>query len=199
MVASEAKLEPSIGSDSPETRYQFEHTGYFWRDPVDGLGERLVFNRIVALKSTFSTKSDRRRAHARAVEQKVSGPSVRPQISAARQTAQEEDPRLEKCFARYQSSYGLSAENADLLTESIDTALFFEEAMEANGDATAIASWMVTEVRGLSEDGDLSKLGFAGKALGRLVELVSDGTVSRRAAKDVLIRMNEDLEKRRTC
>tara|TARA_B100000674_G_C37491211_1_gene755984 strand:- start:28 stop:642 length:615 start_codon:yes stop_codon:yes gene_type:complete len=128
------------------------------------------------------------------VEQKVSGPSVRPQISAARQTAREEDPRLEKCFARYQSSYGLSAENADLLTESIDTALFFEEAMEANGDATAIASWMVTEVRGLSEDGDLSKLGFAGKALGRLVELVSDGTVSRRAAKDVLIRMNESGE-----
>tara|TARA_A100001037_G_scaffold36368_2_gene28131 strand:- start:1585 stop:3915 length:2331 start_codon:yes stop_codon:yes gene_type:complete len=191
VVASEAKLEPSIGSDSPETRYQFERAGYFWRDPVDGLGERLVFNRIVGLKSTFSTKSDRRRARARALEEKTSGPSVRPQISAARQTAREEDPRLEERFIRYQSSYGLSTESADLLTGSIQTALFFEAAMDANDDATSIASWMVTEVRGLSEDGDLSKVGFTGEALGRLVELVGDGTVSRRAAKDVLLRMNE--------
>ena len=191
LVASEAKLEPSIGLDSPETRYQFERAGYFWRDPVDGLGERLVFNRIVALKSTFSVKSDRGLAHARAVEEKISGPSVRPQISAARQAAREEDSRLEERFTRYQSSYGLSTENADLLTGSIHTALFFEAAMEANQDATAIATWIVTEVRGLSEDGDLSKLGFTGEALGRLVELVGDGTVSRRAAKDVLLRMNE--------
>ncbi|HAT37485.1 MAG TPA: glutamine--tRNA ligase, partial [Gemmatimonadetes bacterium] len=36
VVASEAKLEPSIGLDNPETRYQFERSGYFWRDPVDG-------------------------------------------------------------------------------------------------------------------------------------------------------------------
>ena len=52
-VAREAKIEPSVLGDPPGTRYQFERTGYFWRDPVDGVGDALVFNRIVGLKSTY--------------------------------------------------------------------------------------------------------------------------------------------------
>jgi glutaminyl-tRNA synthetase len=53
-VISRAKVEPSVRGDDPDTRYQFERTGYFWRDPVDGRGDELVFNRIVGLKSTYT-------------------------------------------------------------------------------------------------------------------------------------------------
>jgi glutaminyl-tRNA synthetase len=53
-VISRAKVEPSVRGDDPDTRYQFERTGYFWRDPVDGRGGELVFNRIVGLKSTYT-------------------------------------------------------------------------------------------------------------------------------------------------
>ena len=193
VVACGAKLEPSIASDDPETRYQFERAGYFWRDPVDGRDERLVFNRIVALKNTFSSEVAvvPVRERLRASGEKTSGPSVKPQISAARQAARMEDPDLAERFVRYQSTHGLSTEHADLITGSIATALFFQAALEEHDDATAIASWMVTDVRGLVGDRDFSTLTFTGAALGRLIQLVADGTVSRRAAKDVLGQMAE--------
>ena len=93
VVVHGAKVEPSIAGDDPDTRYQFERTGYFWRDPADGRGDRLVFNRIVALKSTYTAPahgkatdagSDRAEKRARAADEKVTGPSVKPQISEDR-------------------------------------------------------------------------------------------------------------------
>jgi glutaminyl-tRNA synthetase len=58
VVVTGAKVEPSVAEDAPDTRYQFERMGYFWRDPVDGAGDRLVFNRIVSLRDTWSRKLD---------------------------------------------------------------------------------------------------------------------------------------------
>jgi len=46
-------VEPSLKSASPGSRYQFERLGYFFPDPVDS-GEKLVFNRIVTLRDTWS-------------------------------------------------------------------------------------------------------------------------------------------------
>ena len=51
---TDAFIEPSVADDDPSRRYQFERLGYFWRDPVDSRPEQLVFNRIVALKSSWS-------------------------------------------------------------------------------------------------------------------------------------------------
>jgi glutaminyl-tRNA synthetase len=50
LVVRQAVVEPSVLDDPPETRYQFERTGYFWRDPEDSTAARPVFNRIVTLK-----------------------------------------------------------------------------------------------------------------------------------------------------
>ena len=47
-------IEPSILNDPLETRYQFERLGYFWRDPVDSSGEKLVFNRIISLRDSWN-------------------------------------------------------------------------------------------------------------------------------------------------
>jgi glutaminyl-tRNA synthetase len=51
-VLSHAKVEPSVLSAAPGTRYQFERLGYFCvdRDSADG---RLVFNRTVTLKDAW--------------------------------------------------------------------------------------------------------------------------------------------------
>ncbi|GAA6759528.1 glutamine--tRNA ligase/YqeY domain fusion protein [Thermus oshimai] len=46
-------IEPSVGKDPQETRYQLERLGYFWQDPVDSRPDRLVFNRIVPLKEGY--------------------------------------------------------------------------------------------------------------------------------------------------
>ena len=50
------KIEPSLGEASPEQRYQFERTGYFCIDEKDSSSEKLVFNRTIALRDSWSAK-----------------------------------------------------------------------------------------------------------------------------------------------
>ncbi len=54
LAVVEGLVEPSIVEDPPDTRYQFERLGYFWRDPVDSRPDRLVFNRIVTLRDPWT-------------------------------------------------------------------------------------------------------------------------------------------------
>jgi len=197
-----AKVEPSVATDDPGTRYQFERIGYFWRDPVDGVGDELVFNRIVALKSTYrqgperadgamAGDADAGAADAPADDRPpVSSPATaRPRMSDDRMQAREGDPVLAERFERYQAELGLSREHADVLTETRPAGDFFEMALTVHDDAPAIAGWIVTDVRGVLDGRGLVDLPFGGDALGRLASLVDDGTVSRRAAKDVLAHM----------
>lgn len=53
------RIEPAVAADPPGTRYQFERTGYFASDPVDSAPGSLVFNRIVALRDSWSKASSR--------------------------------------------------------------------------------------------------------------------------------------------
>jgi glutaminyl-tRNA synthetase len=53
-VVSDAKLEPSLASAAPGTRYQFERTGYFFADPKDSTPGKPVFNRTVTLKDAWA-------------------------------------------------------------------------------------------------------------------------------------------------
>ncbi|MGB8917626.1 MAG: glutamine--tRNA ligase/YqeY domain fusion protein [Candidatus Sulfotelmatobacter sp.] len=52
-VITDAKLEPSLAKATAGSRYQFERLGYFCVDP-DSKGDKLVFNRTVALKDTWA-------------------------------------------------------------------------------------------------------------------------------------------------
>jgi glutaminyl-tRNA synthetase len=203
VVARDARIEPSVAGDPVDTRYQFERTGYFWRDPVDGLGDPPVFNRIVALKDTWARRESsppkgeeapRRRGRGDA---RVWAPRARagaPRASAA-QTGQDAGrrprdlpPEAAARFERYKSEFGVIDEHAELLAGSPD---FFEAALAEHHDATTVASWIVVDLRGLLGDRTLSELPFGGAAVGRLAALVDAGQVSRRAAKDVLARMIE--------
>jgi glutaminyl-tRNA synthetase len=53
VVVRGAKIEPSVGQDPAESRYQFERTGYFAMDPDSAPGA-LVFNRTVTLRDTWA-------------------------------------------------------------------------------------------------------------------------------------------------
>jgi len=54
-----AKVEPSVAKDAPDTRYQFERTGYFVQDSVDSRPDALVFNRTVALRDSWAKEQAR--------------------------------------------------------------------------------------------------------------------------------------------
>ena len=56
-VCSECYVEPSVKDAKPGDRFQFMRNGYFCVDTKDTTADRLVFNRIVSLKSSFKPKS----------------------------------------------------------------------------------------------------------------------------------------------
>jgi glutaminyl-tRNA synthetase len=206
-VVTGAKIEPSVAGDAPETRYQFERTGYFWRDPVDGVDGALVFNRIVGLKSGYRTDTGQGKASsakgagpagastspgARGERPGSAGgpaPGSRPQVSETRSRAREDDPRLAARFERYRAELSIPEEHADLLTGSVEAGDFFEAALVEHAEPVSVAAWIATDVRGILDGRTIDEIPFDGGALGRLARLVDDGTVSRRAAKDVLAHM----------
>ena len=55
-VLTDCKVEPSLKEAMPGDRYQFERQGYFFVDPTDSQNGKLVFNRIVTLKDSWSKK-----------------------------------------------------------------------------------------------------------------------------------------------
>ncbi len=192
-VVKGAWVEPSVKSDAPDTRYQFERVGYFWRDPVDAGPDKLVFNRIVTLKDTWTKKAERptaspaapRTAHAVPAR----GAAAQSVISDERAGKRRADPTLAARMQAYVREMDLTLEDADVLTGSHGFADFFEAALTALNDPVTVASWMVNDLRGVLEGRALEDLPFEGEALGRLAALVSEGRVSRRAAKDVLAEM----------
>jgi len=52
-VLTSCRVEPRLAGASPGSRYQFERLGYFCVDP-DSSPEKLVFNRVVSLRDTWS-------------------------------------------------------------------------------------------------------------------------------------------------
>jgi glutaminyl-tRNA synthetase len=197
VVIADAKVEPSVASDAAETRYQFERTGYFWRDPVDGVGERLVFNRIVALKDTWAKRESTvvaAPARQNGEPHEPAAPTRRAgaKAPAARAGARLEDPVLAARFERYRGELGVSEEHAELLADTTDWADFFAAGLAGYADAPPLAAWIVNDLRGLLGDRALGALRFGGLDVGSLAALVDGGAVTRRAAKDVLARMVEE-------
>ena len=94
--------------------------------------------------------------------------------------------------ARMISEYGLSAYDAGVLTEERETAEFYERASDGR-DKKLVANWMSVELFGaLNKAGkSLSESPVSPTALGKLVDLISDGTISGRIAKDVFADMFE--------
>ncbi len=92
--------------------------------------------------------------------------------------------------ARFVSALGLSPEDAAVLVAEQATALFFEEAA-AGRDAKAAANWVTGDLFAA-----LNRLGIgieqspvSPAQLGALIDLIADGTISGRLAKDVFAEM----------
>ena len=94
--------------------------------------------------------------------------------------------------ARFMSDFGLSQYDAAILVEERDTAAWYED-LAAGRDPKLAANWMITELFGaLNKAGkDLSESPVSAGSLGGLVDLISDGTISGRIAKDVFAEMFE--------
>ena len=188
-------VEPSVLNDPIDTRYQFERLGYFWRDPEDSSGTKLVFNRIITLRDSWAkVEAQTASAHAQAHPVKpVVSKTVRVQTAYA--TAQagtatvriEQDPSVEltpeqKSDLETFTKRGVSQAEALVLAREPKLAAYLENAAQ-HGEIGALSSWVVNDLGPRLREGDVK---LEPPQLAGLVELVSNGQLSRNQAKTVL-------------
>ncbi len=186
-----AFVEPSVATDSTDTRYQFERQGYFWQDPVDSAPGRLVFNRIVTLRDTWAKLSGE--GGVRSAERdgdNLQSPTANLQSQNNEVTTPRE--RLagradDALVAKFETltALGLSEEDAEVLTRDAAVVDLFDDALAAHGNARGVAGIILNEVLREIKDKSLDSLRFGGKQLGALVKLVDEGVISSAIAKTV--------------
>jgi aspartyl-tRNA(Asn)/glutamyl-tRNA(Gln) amidotransferase subunit B len=94
--------------------------------------------------------------------------------------------------ARFVAQYGLSAYDAEVLAAERANADFFEETAEGR-DAKAAANWIMGDLFAvLNRKGvGIAEAPVTARQLGQLIDLVADGTISGRIAKEVFAAMVE--------
>jgi aspartyl-tRNA(Asn)/glutamyl-tRNA(Gln) amidotransferase subunit B len=92
--------------------------------------------------------------------------------------------------ARFAAEYGLSADDAGILVAEKETAFYFERVARGR-DAKVAANWVMGDLFGA-----LNRLGIgieqspvSAEQIGALIDLIADGTISGRLAKDVFAEM----------
>jgi len=167
-------VEISVLAHPAGTRYQFERTGYFWRDPVDSREDGLVFNRIVTLRDSWGAKPD---ATTRRTEGKAAREKAAPQPQPTLTLTPEQEGTAQRLRAQ-----GVGDAEAAVLAREEKLASFLE--LTANvGEMGSLASWVVNDL-GAAIREDRNRVTPDG--LAALVKLIEDGTITSRIAKDVL-------------
>jgi glutaminyl-tRNA synthetase len=198
-VLTDSRIEPSIASDPPETTYQFERTGYFVQDAIHSNPDHLVFNRTVTLRDSWAkvlSVAVKGVAGAQA-EPAVPEPSKGGDADVARGggpttapgSPRPEDPEAAARYDELRETHRLAESEASVLAQDAGLLELFHDGSEHSADAAGLAKWIVNEVPRVLEDRSIDTLSFGGRELARLVELISSGEVSGRAAKDVLVVM----------
>src|SRR5215471_9116081 len=88
--------------------------------------------------------------------------------------------------SRFMGDYALSAYDADVLVAERETAGFFE-AVAQGRDAKSAANWVINELAGrLNREGkDIAASPVSAEQLGAILDLIAEGTISGKIAKDL--------------
>jgi aspartyl-tRNA(Asn)/glutamyl-tRNA(Gln) amidotransferase subunit B len=88
--------------------------------------------------------------------------------------------------ARFMRDFGLSAYDAGVLVAERETAEYYE-AVATGRDAKAAANWVINDLFGrLNKEGkDIAASPVSAERLGALLDMIADGTISGKIAKDL--------------
>jgi glutaminyl-tRNA synthetase len=188
-VLTDSRIEPSVASDPPASRYQFERQGYFIKDAVDSHPGELVFNRTVALRDAWKNVKAEPKVEEKTPD--VQTEVVRGTASDARRRVREANPALAERYERYRQEYDLSKLDADLLSADMVSGNFFEAALATHAAPQSIANFMNNELQGRLGDDGYATLPFGPAEFGELVALMDEGVISANIAKEILDEMVE--------
>jgi glutaminyl-tRNA synthetase len=191
-----------VTHDDPDTRYQFERVGYFWRDPGSPDDEP-VFNRIVTLRDTWARRAaqggtpsgeGRRDSETGTVgaEGKAKGVSGKAGDEAATPGDPGRPPELSpEARARAEAlvaELALDRNDAEILAREPEAEAFLRAAGGADPRAGAgpLANWIINELPPVQGDRPLEALPFGPEEFAELVALVEEGTLSSSGGREVL-------------
>ncbi len=94
---------------------------------------------------------------------------------------------------RFESEYGLSTQEARLLSASRALAEFFEAAARAHGTAKSVANWILRDLLAALKERELEieEEAIAPESLARLIEMVDQGRVTAKSARDLVAELTE--------
>ncbi len=94
---------------------------------------------------------------------------------------------------RLVDEYGLPGYDAEVITADRDTAVYFEQTVEAGADPKAASNWLMGDVMGyLNEQSlEIADLKVTPEKLAELLALIESNTISGKIAKDVFVKMAE--------
>ena len=94
---------------------------------------------------------------------------------------------------RFIKEYGMNEYNASVITSSAEMAKYFEDMMEEGISAKNATTWLTVELQGrLKGDVNITNSHVDAKKLATLVKRIEDGTISGKAAKEVLDKLVEE-------
>ncbi|HYO83558.1 MAG TPA: Asp-tRNA(Asn)/Glu-tRNA(Gln) amidotransferase subunit GatB, partial [Bryobacteraceae bacterium] len=114
---------------------------------------------------------------------------VTPHALEAIQATMPELPRARR--TRFIDQFGLRPYDAEVLTQSRSAAEYFERVAAASGDARQAANWVMGDLAAAlnAEGREIGDSPVSADALGELIGLVVNGTISGKIAKDVFAKM----------
>jgi len=176
-IIKNALIEPAVITQKPDERFQFERQGYFYADPVDYSDENPVFNKIVGLKDSWNKKD----------KSKTPKQERKPQPKKVQIDGEVEPMTLQQqqLFDRYTGELKLNSTVADILARDEKLSSFFEKALLQNDSPVMIANLVANEVARELKEKELSALRFSPDAIARLVQMIDEGTISTKIAKEV--------------
>ena len=179
----QARIEPAAAGKGALDRYQFERQGFFFLDDVELKKGNRVWNRTITLRDSWEKPKE-----------------VTPIVSKA-ETKPSPEPQVERnpldgldadAIARthqLDANFGIGIDDAAILAVRPHVAAFFKDATLTGESPSAIANWLINELRPLLSEDGIGALPFSPTQFAELVGLHSDGTLSSRLAKEVLTEM----------
>ncbi len=177
-IIKNALIEPAVINEKPDERFQFERQGYFYADPIDYTEQNPVFNKIVALKDSWTKKVKTTKTKANKI-----------QIDGEAAPMNEEQ---NKAFNKYANELKLNNELANILARDEELSHFFEESLSLLNSPITLANMVANEVA--RELKQTTKLKFTPKQIAELVGMIDDGTISNKIAKQVFEEMAKSGE-----
>ncbi len=198
LSVQEGLLEPAAAEKFTDARVQFVRQGYYWPDPEDSSEDNLVFNQIVPLRDTWGESDsslsrkeiERRRREKEQQKEEQRKRSLEGKTDPVDLLSQEQFERFEYIH----DDLGVDREAAATIAGEDALADFFESARDVYDVPSALANWIVNELRAELKDRRVAALPFDAVQFAELVRLVDTDAITNRAGRTVFDRMLETGE-----